>query len=100
MRTDSFGLTFSLIFVFIAFCLLMAGVLAFCLHERRKIDGLGIQHHEGQQQRPGEMIVEQFTANLQDAADDNRVAIVLFGTIIGGAALALITGYLVFFRDW
>ena len=98
MRADSFGLTFSLIFVFIAFCLLMAGVLAFCLHERRKIDGLGNQHHEGQQHT--EIVTEQFTANRQDTADDNRVAIVLFGTIIGGAALALITGYLVFFRDW
>ena len=98
MRADSFGLTFSLIFVFIAFCLLMAGVLAFCLHERRKIDGLGNQHREHQQ--PTEIVTEQFTANPQDAADDNRVALVLFGTIIGGAALALITGYLVFFRDW
>ena len=100
MRTDSFGLTFSLIFVFIAFCLLMAGILAFCLRERRKIDGLDSQHHEGRQQQHTEIVTEQFTANLQDTADDNRVAIVLFGTIIGGAALALITGYLVFFRDW
>lgn len=95
MRADSVELTFSLIFVFIAFCLLMAGVLAFCLRERRKIDGLDSQH-----QQPTEIVTEQFTANLQDTADDNRVAMVLFGTIIGGAALALITGYLVFFRDW
>ena len=100
MRDDSIGLTFSLIFIFVAFCMLMAGVLAFCLRERRKIDGLENLRQEGQHRKASAMIAQQFTANPQDTADDNRVAIVLFGTIIGGAALALITGYLVFFRDW
>ncbi len=32
--------------------------------------------------------------------EDNRIVVVLFGAIIAGAVLALITGYLVFFRDW
>ena len=100
MRDDSIGLTFSLIFIFVAFCMLMAGVLAFCLRERRKIDGLENLQQKGDHRKAGAMITQQFTANPQDTADDNRVAIVLFGTIIGGAALALISGYLVFFRDW
>ena len=47
-----------------------------------------------------DILTEQFIANPQNMADDNRVAMVLFGAIIGGAALALMTGYLVFFRDW
>ena len=101
MRPDSFGLSFSLMLVFLVFCLLMAGVLAFCLRERRKIDGLD-DHRECAtlESTTTEIMTEQFTANPQNIADDNRVAIVLFGSIIGGAMLALITGYLVFFRDW
>ena len=101
MRPDSFGLSFSLMLVFLVFCLLMAGVLAFCLRERRKIDGLD-DHRERAtlESTTTEMMTEQFIANPQNIADDNRVAMVLFGSIIGGAMLALITGYLVFFRDW
>jgi|GEM_PF-1097345 len=101
MRPDSLGLSFSLMLVFLAFCLMMAGVLVFCLRERRKIDGLD-DHREcaGLESTTTEMMTEQFITNPQNIADDNRVAMVLFGSIIGGAMLALITGYLVFFRDW
>ena len=122
MHPDSVGLTASLVVVFFIFCLMMAGVLWFCLKERRKIDGLGVvdvgsrgsigsmgglgdladprdpidaSHHQTINSSG-----EQFIDNLQDAEDDKRVATVLFGAIIGGAVLALITGYLVFFRTW
>lgn len=123
MRPDSFGLTFSLVLVFIAFCFLMAGVLAFCLRERRKIDGLNVPLAASPSLQDG--LPRSMTAattktdslsgaltnitsghftdtenHVKDQAADNRVAMVLFGTIIGGAALALLTGYLVFFRDW
>lgn len=101
MRPDSFGLSFSLMLVFLVFCLLMAGVLVFCLRERRKIDGFD-DHRECAklESTTTEMMIEQFITNPQNIADDNRVAMVLFGSIISGALLALITGYLVFFRDW
>jgi hypothetical protein len=89
-------LNISLIGVFLAFCVLMGGVLAFCLRERRKVDDLeqsldGSHEPVNLQSGPG---------SIDDEAADNRVAMVLFGTIILGALLALITGYLVFFRDW
>lgn len=101
MRADSFGLSFSLMLVFLAFCLLMAGVLAFCLRERRKIDDVDAEVEPAQlPSLTADILTEQFIANPQNMADDNRVATVLFGAIIGGAALALMTGYLVFFRDW
>jgi hypothetical protein len=32
--------------------------------------------------------------------EDTRLVKVLFGAIVAGALLALITGYLVFIRDW
>ena len=36
----------------------------------------------------------------RDEEADNRVAVLLFGAIFVGALLALITAYLVFFREW
>ncbi len=82
--------------IFLAFCLLMAGVLGFCLHERRKVDGIG----NGRKFAPEEIPPEDMVAGPTDAADDKRVLTVLFGSIMMGAMLALITGYLVFFRTW
>ncbi len=110
MVAGSFGLTVSLALVFLAFCVLMAGVLAFCLRERRKIDGFGnpSASHQPQSTFDHSSSVDMLGANFsnlsqasaEDEAADKRVAIVLFGSIIGGALLALITGYLVFFRSW
>jgi hypothetical protein len=96
------GLVASLLIVFLVFCLLMAGVLAFCLHERRKIDGLGSNtlRSGGARHAPEETPIQELIAGPTDETDDNRVAMVLFGTIVAGALLALITGYLVFFRAW
>jgi hypothetical protein len=96
------GLVTGLLIVFFAFCLLMAGVLAFCLHERRKIDGLGRDGYRrtGVRVAPEDTPIKDLTVSPTDEADDNRVAMVLFGTIVIGALLALITGYLVFFRTW
>lgn len=68
-------LILSLTLVFLAFCALMAGVLAFCFRERRR-------------------------AQANARSDDNFIAKVMVGVILAGAALALITGYLVFMRDW
>ncbi len=78
-------LALSLSVVFLAFCLIMGGVLMFCIRERRLVDGLD---------HPPEMSAEMMEA------EDSRIVKVLFGAIIAGAALALITGYLVFFRTW
>jgi hypothetical protein len=80
-------LALSLTIVFAAFCAIMAGVLMFCIKERRMVDGL----NETKQAPMTTSAIE---------AEDNRIVIVLFGSIIAGAALALITGYLVFFRTW
>lgn len=90
MRAD--GLTLSLVLVFLAFCILMAGVLAICLRERRKIDGYG--------NPPRHLQTALHLNQAQAYAADKRVAYVLFGSILGGAILALFTGYLVFFREW
>lgn len=113
MVADSFGLTVSLTLVFLAFCVLMAGVLAFCLRERRKIDGFGnpSAHHKLPVTVDRSSSVNLLDGNFsnaspaspnseEDEAADKRVTIVLFGSIIGGALLALMTGYLVFFRSW
>ena len=80
-------LVFSLAMVFLAFCAIMASVLMVCIRERRKVDGFDANKHP------------LLTAsNIK--AQDSRLIKVLFGTIIAGALLALITGYLVFFRVW
>jgi hypothetical protein len=98
------GLVGGLLLVFLTFCLLMAGVLGFCLHERRKIDGLAQPRAQARAPAHEEVRVdsngEGFTVSSTDEADDNRVALVLFGTIVIGALLALVTGYLVFIKTW
>jgi hypothetical protein len=81
------GLVVSLTAVFLAFCIIMGAVLMFCIRERRMVDGTD-----------GE--TKSFDSAEAIEAKDNRIVIVLFGAIIAGALLALITGYLVFFRDW
>lgn len=75
-------LTVSLIAVFLAFCLLMAGVLAFCLSERKR-NRTGVPHTSTSAER-----------------EDKRVAVVLFSAMIAGVVLALMTGYLVFYLQW
>ncbi len=95
------GLVTSLLIVFFSFCLLMAGVLAFCLRERRKIDGIGNPaKRDAITGETGEIGPHDHTSSPDDAEQDSRVAIVLFGSIIAGALLALITGYLVFGKTW
>jgi hypothetical protein len=74
--------TTSLIVILLVFFAIMVGVLAFCLGERRRA-------------------LAQSTRDAErDQAADTRVALILFGAIIVGAALALITAYVVFFRQW
>jgi hypothetical protein len=92
------GLVTSLLVVFFSFCLLMAGVLAFCLRERRKIDGIG--NPVKRDTTTGEIHPQDHVVSPGDDEQDSRVAIVLFGSIIAGALLALITGYLVFGKTW
>ncbi len=94
----SMGLVACLILVFLAFCLLMAGVLAFCIRERRKVDSIG--NPRCADPITGEIHPHHHVASSTDAKDDERVAIFLFGSIIVGALLALMTGYLVFFVEW
>jgi hypothetical protein len=79
------GLEVSLLMVFLAFCAIMGAVLMFCIRERRLIDGL--------------TSVAPMSAEAIEN-EDNRLVQVLFGAIVAGAMLALITGYLVFVRDW
>jgi hypothetical protein len=94
------SLSISLFGVFLAFCVLMGGVLAFCLRERRKIDGLDSLANVPIDPRQEPTHRASGPGSVEDETADNRVALVLFGTIIIGALLALITAYLVFFRDW
>jgi hypothetical protein len=82
-------LSISLALVFIAFCVLMGAVLGYCIRERRAVEGSGRDARSHAHRTPQEM-----------ERQDQRIVLVLFGAIIGGAALALITGYLVFFRSW
>jgi len=92
------GLVASLVLVFLAFCLLMSGVLAFCIRERRKVDAIASPAYADP--ITGEIQPHHHVVSSTDADDDERVAMILFGSIIAGALLALITGYLVFFREW
>jgi len=71
-----------LISILLAFSAIMAGVLGFCLRERQRATG----HSEG-----------AFDPR-SDRDDDQRVALTLFGGIISGILLALLTAYLMFFR--
>ena len=75
-------LSLSLVLVFGFFCLIMAAVLALCLRERKRA------------------MANRGIDAKRDEQADNRVAKALFGAIIVGALLALITAYLVFFRQW
>lgn len=70
-------LTAGLVVIFLAFCALMAAVLAFCLGERKRA-----------------------RAGVMPAGDDRRVALVLLAAIVAGAVLALATGYWVFYLQW
>ncbi|MCA3002671.1 MAG: hypothetical protein ACK5RJ_09340 [Burkholderiales bacterium] len=79
------SLEISLLVVFLAFCVIMGAVLTFCIRERRLVDGLSD--------------VAPMSAEAIEN-EDIRLVKVLFGAIIAGALLALITGYLVFMRDW
>jgi hypothetical protein len=79
-------LALSLTIVFLAFCIIMGAVLMFCIRERRMVDGLG-------------NVATAMSAEAMEI-EDSRIVKVLFSAIIAGAALALITGYLVFFRSW
>ena len=69
-----------LIAILVVFLAIMFGVLGFCLRERKR----ALAHDVPDAKR--------------DEANDNRIAVILFGAIIVGALLALITAYLVFFR--
>lgn len=75
-------LALSLTIVFAIFCVIMGGVLAFCLRERKRA------------------LASEIIDARRDEQADNRVAALLFGAIFVGALLALITAYLVFFREW
>lgn len=75
-------LSVSLFAIIGIFCALLFGVLAFCLRTRKR------------------SLASQVRSIEKDHAEDARVAVVLFGAIIVGALLALITMYLVFFRQW
>ena len=72
----------SLAVILLVFVGIMFGVLAFCLRERKRA------------------LANQGIDARRDEDADNRIAVVLFGGIIGGAVLALITAYVVFFRQW
>ena len=106
-------LTVSLLVIFLLFCLLMGGILAFCLRERRHIkptaghvtvdDSIGVSGDSDASaalQRPSRVSLHSPPPNQADQDDDLRVAMTLFGSIFLGALLAIITGYLVFFREW
>jgi ammonia channel protein AmtB len=80
-------LVVSLSLIFIAFCIIMGYVLMFCIRERRMVDSL-----------EPTMAIPMTAEEIE--REDSRIVIVLFGAIIVGAALALITGYLVFFSRW
>jgi uncharacterized membrane protein len=75
-------LSASLIAIIGIFTAIMFGVLAFCIGTRKRTLARNASDAE------------------QDQAEDTRVAAVLFGAIVVGAVLALITMYLVFFRQW
>lgn len=75
-------MTPSLIAILLAFFAIMVGVLVFCLRERKRV------------------LLVRIVDPRRDEDDDNRVAVVIFGAIIVGAMLALVTAYVVFFRQW
>jgi hypothetical protein len=106
------GLSLSLLAVFLLFCLMMAGVLAFCLRERGRSQTIDhsakprgeaatIVQTDGQTARQAARVsLHSPAAGHADEDADLRVALTVFGAIFLGALLAVVTGYLVFFRDW
>ncbi|HEX9391749.1 MAG TPA: hypothetical protein VF928_10610 [Usitatibacteraceae bacterium] len=107
------GLGLSLLAIFLLFCLLMAAVLAFCLRERHRIDATGTgaidpspeqadpAGHPSPPSPPSSLMSLHSPPRKQADEDaDQRVALAVFGAIFLGALLAVVTGYLVFFRDW
>lgn len=72
----------ALIAILLAFFSIMVAVLGFCLRTRR----MALSTHR------------DAARAARDQADDRGVALVLFGGITGGAALALLAAYLMFFR--
>ncbi len=72
----------ALIAILFAFFSIMVAVLGFCLAARRQ--AVSAQRDIAQPRR--------------DQDDDQRIALLLFGGITGGAALALLAAYLMFFR--
>lgn len=71
----------ALIAILVLFVLIMAGVLAFCLIERRR------NVHRTASDAPA----------AEDEAEDNKIAVVLFGAIVLGAVLAIAAARLIFF---
>jgi hypothetical protein len=74
--------TESLVVILVVFFAIMIAVLSFCLKERKRAVAL------------------REVDPRHDRAMDNRIAVILFGAIIVGALLALVTAYVVFFRQW
>ena len=75
-------MTESLVVILLVFFAIMIAVLVFCLKERKRA-----------------LAVRQVDPR-HDRDIDNRIVAILFGAIIVGALLALITAYVVFFRQW
>lgn len=75
-------MTESLVVILLVFFAIMIAVLAFCLKERKR--ALAVHRVDPR----------------SDRDVDNRIVVILFGAIIAGAVLALITAYVVFFRQW
>lgn len=69
---------------FMVFCIVLGVVLAVAIRERRTWHDLSTGQDREASREAGE-------------ASDTRVAIVIFGSIIIGALLAIAVGYLVFF---
>jgi uncharacterized membrane protein YbhN (UPF0104 family) len=108
----------SLLFVFGLFCLLMAALLAFCLRERHRqrhedgsggqIDaaesahfpGLGSTTRAGESRGLETISLYSPAPSAVDEAADQRVALAVFGSIIAGLLLALVTAYLVIYANW
>jgi hypothetical protein len=75
-------MTASLIAIWLIFVGIMFSVLGFCLIERKRALASTLSDQE------------------RDQRADKRVVIVMFVAVIVGAALALLTAYVVFFRVW
>ena len=112
-------MTIRLILAFLAFCLLVAAVLHFCLRQRRRQRGSGprldaLIDYLLPDLQPAVPLARAAIASVgvivpngwramdrehtRDDDDVERVSIMVLGAIIVGALLAVIAGYLVFFR--